>query len=144
VYLQAQKWGYELSTTEAAHIAEAALEAQSAPLVADSREALVDGNFVLALAGSFNGDEAGDVDQVFSLMGDYGWAMRGGNDLHAVALKVFDALLASGLVSLAADRDRATAERAWEEGFHAAGLLFGLVPQRDLARRNPYRESEGK
>jgi hypothetical protein len=120
VYLQAQKWGYELSTTEAAHIAEAALEAQSAPLLADSRE---------ALAQWFGSHERIEFDgRVVVVIGD--------------EQEAADDFLASGVVSLTADRDRATAERGWEEGFHAAGLLFGLVPQRDLARRNPYRESE--
>ncbi len=41
---------------------------------------------------SFNGDEAGDIDEVFSVLGDHGWAMRGGNDVRAVFDKARAAL----------------------------------------------------
>lgn len=43
---------------------------------------------------SFNGDEAGDIDHVRSVLGDTGWAMRGGNDVRAVFDKAVAALAA--------------------------------------------------
>lgn len=42
---------------------------------------------------SFNGDEAGDVDLVMSLLGDTGHAMVGGNDVRAVFDKAAAAIL---------------------------------------------------
>ncbi len=41
---------------------------------------------------SFNGDEAGDIDDVGALDGATGWAMRGGNDVRAVFEKAAAAL----------------------------------------------------
>ena len=89
----------------------AALEAQPAPLVADSREALS--------RALFDIDNAGGTLYTYALAGK---------------------LLASGVVSLAADRDRATAERAWDEGF-AIGLNFDSD---NYGFTNPYREGEAR
>jgi hypothetical protein len=90
----------------------AALESQPAPLVADSREALV--AFIEENAGA-------------------DWLANSPEGL-------VDELLASGVVSLPADRDRATAERAWDEGF-AIGLNFDSD---NYGFTNPYRESEAR
>lgn len=71
---------------------------QQAPAVVD-REALierVDGSALDHFLRSFNGDEAGDIDYVGAQDGNTGWAMVGGNDVAAVLLKAFDALIASG------------------------------------------------
>jgi hypothetical protein len=135
-----------------------ALEAQSALLVADSREALIDvekatsrhfGSALSRFVDSFNGDEAGDVDYVEALDGNNGWAMRGGNDVESVFAKAIDALLASGVVSLAADRDREMKKAAWFEGFEAGwaecsdpGAFVNDVW--DAKTPNPYRESEAR
>lgn len=45
---------------------------------------------------SFNGDEAGDIDPVYALDGNTGYAMRGGNDVESVLNKARDALIAEG------------------------------------------------
>ena len=45
---------------------------------------------------SFNGDEAGDIDWVYALDGNTGYAMRGGNDVESVLNKARDALIAEG------------------------------------------------
>jgi hypothetical protein len=68
----------------------------------------------------------------------YNFGMRNADKLaHEVAGKLADALEKS--VSLAADRDRATAERAWDEG-NKAGW-----DENDFGdTRNPYRESEAR
>ncbi len=129
VHLEGKRWGYDLSATEAAHIAEAALEARPAPLVADSREAM---RLVLESDACWMHDRDGD-----------GWVFD--------APSAVDALLASGVVSLAADRDRATAERAWGEGYQRGwsdrheDAQAGYVPSGfEQDTPNPYRESEGK
>jgi hypothetical protein len=132
-----------------------ALEAQPAPLVADSREALIDvekatsrhfGSALSRFVDSFNGDEAGDVDYVEALDGNNGWAMRGGNDVESVFAKAIDALLASGIVSLAADRDRAEDPYRRAEDCQYRHWTSGSVPthKRGSTYPNPYRESEGK
>lgn len=48
---------------------------------------------------SFNGDEAGEIDLVWSVLGDTGWAMRGGNDVRAVFDKVLAAIETAPVVS---------------------------------------------
>ncbi len=100
-----------------------ALEAQSAPLVADSRE---------ALARSMNGED------IYTMAGPAMLSETG-------AERLADALLASGVVSLAADRDRAVAERAWDEGErHESEFLDRVGQFCPYKNCNPYRESEGK
>lgn len=99
-----------------------ALEAQSAPLVADSREALARAITDHRVTGPSEGEPSDEMVEHF------GGALA-------------DHLLASGVVSLAADRDRAIAERAWAEG-HDAALWNAQWPQD--RKSNPYRESEGK
>jgi hypothetical protein len=96
-----------------------ALEAQPAPLVADSREAL-----------------AAVIHERFNMA-------RGRGGVAPLALA--DQILESGVVSLAADRDRATAERAWSEG-RAAEIEAQRTRYHTTSPeiRNPYRESEGK
>jgi hypothetical protein len=92
----------------------AALEAQPAPLVADSREALAE---ALGAYRGWNVDKP-DHDQA-------------------------DSLLASGVVSVAGDRDRAL--RA--DGFDEAMAEMGASPYSDCIAVwpvNPHRESEGK
>lgn len=97
--------------------------AQSAQLVADSRE---------ALAGAVQ-------DAILE------WA--GEEDAPTFGF-IVDHLLASGVVSLAADRDRAIAKRAWRECVAALNwcLMNGPAEEapRYLLENNPYRESEGK
>lgn len=93
-----------------------ALEAQSAPLVADSKDAIVK-----ELTRNQNGcDDSALMSSTF------------------LAESVADALLSSGVVSLAADRDRAVAERAWDEG----ARFFDDDPL--ALTYNPYRESEAR
>jgi hypothetical protein len=109
--------------------ARAALEAQSAPLVADSREALA----------RWFAERRGHI------------VPRSGDVLNA------DALLTSGVVSLAADRDRAVEDgfeyrrvapggRVWFPTFDEPPLLDeGFTMQRRaVGEWHPYRESEGK
>jgi hypothetical protein len=99
----------------------AALESQPAPLVADSREALAEAiqDAILEWAGEEDAPTFGFI---------------------------VDHVLASGVVSVAADRDRALKADAWDEGRAATWtknddgsylITFGEKP-------NPYRESEGK
>lgn len=96
-----------------------ALEAQSALLVADSRE---------ALAFVFYERMGGDTELGAPFMpDDY-------NRMKAEGL--VDAAIASGVVSLAADRDRAK----WQEG-HRYGLLDA---RQGVTTVNPYRESEAR
>lgn len=59
-----------------------------------SEELTYDSAETLAFIESFNGDEAGDVDEVGSILGDRGYAMRGGNDVLAVLKKAQSALSA--------------------------------------------------
>ena len=95
--------------------------AQPAPLVADSREAL--GDIIRPYIADeymqgqvFPGDEA-----------------------------VLDEILASGVVSVAGDRDRVVAERAWDEGFVAAvNYDMGDYEHPPEEYTNPYRESEAR
>ena len=94
-----------------------ALEAQPAPLVADP-EAL--GREIARWLPTVSAD-ADD------------WAKIRGAEIA-------EALLTYGVVSVAGDRDRAVAERAWDEGMKAALLEDGG----DVGPVNPYRESEGK
>jgi hypothetical protein len=94
-----------------------ALEAQPAPLVANSREALA------------RGIEAVDY---------YGLSIE--SKISERSYATADFLLASGVVSLAGDRDRATAKRAWDEGMKAALLEDGG----DVGPVNPYREGEAR
>ena len=94
-------------------------ESQPAPLVAESREALA-----REIAHWMPG-VAQDPDD---------WnAMMGG--------RIADALLASGVVSLAADRDWAVAERAWDEGWLQG---FRDCDAEQERADNPYRESEAR
>jgi hypothetical protein len=60
------------------------------------------------------------------------------------AAEIADALLASGVVSVAGDRDWATAERAWDEGQQAQ---FEAIVTRGVTINlpvNPYRDSEAR
>jgi len=101
-----------------------ALEAQSAPLLADSREALV--KWERYTFGISNGTQA--------------WV-----EFQGAIGTVTDALLASGVVSLAADRDRAEKEALWDEGYDAASEFMD-GPDWAEPPINPYRraESEGE
>ena len=93
-----------------------ALESQPAPLVADSREALARGLF-------------------FAYQHAQMWQ----------AEEKADALIASGFVSVAGDRDRALKAEVWPKAFYA-GERHMMEHQAftDPEEHNPYRESEGK
>jgi len=100
-----------------------ALEAQPAPLIADSREALA---------------RALESQRSVQSTIDPQWE----------AVKITEELFASGVVSLAADRDRLVAERAWDQG-NEAGWNDGAHAQVSSEFKitpNPYRraESEGE
>ena len=101
-----------------------ALEAQSAPLVADSREAVR-----LAV-------HQGVMPRAMSLLP----ALGGVQGYYDAFLDDLTNAVTS-VVSLAADRDRAVAERAWAEG-HDAALWNAQWPQD--RKSNPYRESEAR
>lgn len=144
------------ATIDVLNRAIAALEAQSAPLVADSREALARAITDHRVAGPSEGEPSDEMVEHF------GGALA-------------DHLLAPGVVSLAADRDRAMKAQGWDEciaevrseiralpswaspnGEHGFDLqplgpdasteegarvaVFGVLD----AAVNPYRESEGK
>jgi hypothetical protein len=94
-----------------------ASESHPAPLLVDSREAL-----------------AAAIHERFNMA-------RGRGGVAPLALA--DALLASGVVSLAADRDRVVAERAWDEGF-SAGISEEAYWDLGGVKANPYRESEAR
>lgn len=99
-----------------------ALEAQSAPLVADSREALANALGV-ALANAYDDDSVVTVEEC-----------------------VADTLLASGVVSLAADRDRAEDPYCRAEDCQYLNWTSGSIPthKRGSTCPNPYRESEAR
>jgi len=105
-----------------------ALEAQPAPLVADSIEALAKAqhDYVRSLRPESHGPFA----EWHELDDEY----------RGYLMKIAEAGFASGVVSLAGDRDRATAKRAWDEGMKAALLEDGG----DVGPVNPYREGEAR
>lgn len=77
---------------------------------------------------SFNGDEAGDIDEVFSVLGDHGWAMRGGNDVRAVFEKARRALTPNPTVkpdrgTVVASVHRSASLTRDEEGWIADAVL---------------------
>lgn len=81
--------GASMLTEDQAEAIDAALRHSPAP-AEDEQEAFE--RFV----NSFNGGEAGGIDLVRSILGDTGWAMRGGNDVRAVFDKAVAALAAHG------------------------------------------------
>jgi hypothetical protein len=103
-----------------------ALEAQSAPLVAESREALA----------RWHSPEAWRKPHVPHTFRE---------DMRNASLAAVDDLITSGVVSLAADRDRAMKAEVWPKAFYA-GERHMMEHQAftDPEEHNPYRESEGK
>jgi hypothetical protein len=73
---------------------------------------------------SFNGDEAGDIDDVSALDGNTGWAMRGGNDVRAVFEKARIALTARPSV-VTREQVETFARDVEADTFQ---LLAGMVP----------------
>ncbi len=124
------------------HDAISRIEPQSAPLLADSREALAKFFYLDNAGGHESAVEHWDylVDRIHS-------GKETGSDSW-LCFQRADALIASGVVSLAADRDRAAKKAAWFEGFEAGwaecsdpGAFVNDVW--DAKTPNPYRESEG-
>jgi hypothetical protein len=101
---------------------EEGMKMRPAPLVADSREALANALGV-ALANAYDDDSVVTVEEC-----------------------VADTLLASGVVSLAADRDRAEDPYCRAEDCQYLNWTSGSIPthKRGSTCPNPYRESEGK
>ena len=122
-----------------------ALESQPAPLVVASRESLADAEAELLLWAK---GERSWNNLVHEYRDEAEFAQRR-NEADAAEIAAQTArvqalrLLASGVVSLAADRDRVLAERAWDEGHRAGWVARGPHATGEVV--NPYRaESEGE
>jgi hypothetical protein len=129
-----------------------ALEAQSAPLAAPQERL---GGVAAALRfrdamtpkpppsqASFVVDSREALRKAITPFVNDDWQRGYGSDPCGEAA---DALLASGVVSLAADRDRAMKAQGWDEGFKQGGPMHDVnYDDPDAHTRNPYRESEGR
>ena len=85
---------------------------------------------------SFNGDEAGDIDQVLALDGNTGYAMRGGNDVLSVLNKARDALLAEGWRKMPSRKavEQALAN-SWDDATEYEGAVDAILALMDGSRR---------
>jgi hypothetical protein len=125
-----------------------ALEAQSAPLVADSVEAMARQMYRIRegvrFINSHDSTRSPEVDRAESDKAYWSWDNgKAGRALYDTYRDLARDLLASGVVSLAADRDRATAERAWDKGSRETERFY-ISTQGYPVPHNPYRESEAR